>query len=155
MDINDYLIDHQYYDWAMLLSEWNWLLPYDYRVWWMNKFGDLFLMFEDGSIHFFDVPCGTIEKIADSVDEFYELVNEGANANYWLMIPLVDKLMEAGVTMTEGRCYCFKISPILGGEYSLENSATLSVDEHFRGNAYIYEQIKDLPDGAKVRLKVT
>ncbi len=154
MNVNDYLIDHFTFDWRTLLTDWLTFLPDSFDVWLMNKFGDLFLVATDGSILFFDVTGWTIEKIAENKDEFFELFYQDNNANYWLMIPLVDKMIAVGIAITEGRCYCFKIPIILGGEYSVENAATIPIEEHYRVNAYLYEQTKDLPDGAKVELKV-
>lgn len=154
MNVNDYLIDHFTFDWRTLLADWLSFLPDAFDVWLMNKFGDLFLVATDGTILFFDVTGWTIEKVAENKDEFFELIYQGNNANYWLMIPLVDKMIAAGITLTDGRCYCFKIPTTLGGEYSVENAATISIEEHYSVNAYFYEQIKDLPDGAKVKLKV-
>lgn len=70
------------------------------------------------------------------------------------MIPVVDSLVEAGRLLEPGRCYSFIIPPILGGEYTAENTATLNVTEHYGVYASIHSQIRDLPDGTKVRLLV-
>jgi hypothetical protein len=154
MDINDYLIDHSASDWCTLLADWHTLLPAEFNVWLMNKFGKLFLVATDGTILYFNVTGWAIEKVAENKDEFCDLLNDDGNANYWLMIPLVDKMVAAGITLTDGRCYCFKIPTMLGGEYSVENAATISIEEHFRVNADLYEEVKDLPDGTKVELRV-
>ena len=96
MDINDYLIDHQSLDWARLLSDWDWLLPAEYNVWLMNRFGDLVLIADEEAIFFFDVGNGTIERIADNKVEFSQKLDVDDNANIWLMIPLIDQLNAMG-----------------------------------------------------------
>ena len=70
MNVHDYLIDHSGLDWAELLSGWEWLLPPEFTVWLMNRYGDLFLILPDGSIHMLDVGGGSLTKLAESRDEF-------------------------------------------------------------------------------------
>lgn len=154
MLVADYTIDHQSINWPTILADWAWLLPEELTVWLMNRYGDLFFIFNDGSIHMLDIGAGEIEKLAENEEEFLVKINEDDNANNWLMIPLVDRLMEAGKILQVGRCYSFIIAPILGGEYSVENTTTMSIAEHYGVYASIHQQIKDLPDGTKVRLKV-
>ncbi len=152
--VTDYLIDHQKIDWPTILAEWAWLLPEELTVWLMNRYGDLFLVLNDNTIHMLDVGNGTVEKLAKNRDDFCDKIDGEDRANDWLMIPLIDRLVEAGKTLEPGRCYSFVIPPILGGEYSIENTATLSIAEHYGVYASIHQQIKDLPDGTQVRLKV-
>jgi hypothetical protein len=154
MSINDYLIDHQSFDWAMLLSDWHWLLPAEFSVWLMNRFGDLVLIADEGAILFFDVGAGTIERVADNKEDFGQKLDVGDNANIWLMIPLIDQLNATGLQLNEGHCYSFLTPPILGGEYSVENTVTLPITEHYGVYASIHDQIKDLPDGTRVIIKV-
>ena len=56
MNVNDYLIDQTGLDWAELLSDWHWLLPEDFTLWLVNRFGDLFIGLGDGSVQMLD--CG-------------------------------------------------------------------------------------------------
>jgi hypothetical protein len=101
-----------------------------------------------------DVGNGSLEKVAESSPDFWRKINEAESANNWLMIPLVDQLVAAGNVLEPGRCYSFIIPPVLGGEYTVENTASLKVQEHFGVYASIHDQIKELPDGAQVRLRV-
>lgn len=71
MRVEDYLIKHQDFDWPAILADWAWLLPRnEFTIWLMNKYGGLFLVFEDGAVHLLDVGDGSLEKLADSRDEF-------------------------------------------------------------------------------------
>lgn len=152
MELSDYLIDHSTIDWATVLRDWKWLLPKRFTVWLMNRFGDLFIVLDDGSIHMLEVGGGTLERVANDRDEFATLIDEGDNANLWLMIPLIDDLVAAGMTLPDGKCYGYRLSPVLGGEYTVANSFVISIAEHFSFHAYLHQQIKDLPDGAQVVL---
>lgn len=155
MNLSDYILDHSQIDWSKLLRDWLWLVPNSLTVWIMNRFGDLFITLDDGTIHMLCVGGGTFTKIAESRDDFAEKIDIGDNANQWLMIPLVDKMVAAGVLLPEGTCYGYRIPPVLGGDYSVENSAVFSIPEHFSVHASIHLQVKDLPNGTKVVLKVT
>jgi hypothetical protein len=152
MNVHDYLIDHAGFDWPRLLSDWAWLLPRELTVWLMNRFGDLILVFPDGTVHFLDVGVGTLERVADSREDFCRKIDEGDNANQWLMIPLVDELVAAGLRLQPGRCYCFKRPPVLGGEYAVDNAALLPIAEHYGFLGSLHGQLKDVPDGGQVEL---
>src|SRR3954462_12118482 len=107
MNVYDYLIDHNGLDGAQLLSGWEWLVPPEFSVWLMNRFGDLFLTLPDGTIHMLDVGGGSLTKLAESRDEFARIIDEDDNADDWLMIPLVDQLVAAGRVLELGQCYSF------------------------------------------------
>ncbi len=151
--ITDYIIDHNDFDWPTLLADWAWLLPEEFTVWLINRYGDLFLVFNDGTVHMIEIGRGTIEQLAENRDEFSRKIDEDDNASDWLMIPLVDSLVKAGKILYAGQCYSFIIPPILGGGYTVENTAILSVTEHYGVYASIHQQIRDLPDGTQVILK--
>ena len=154
MNVHDYLIDHGGNDWARLLSGWEWLLPPEFTVWLMNRYGDLFLILPDGSIHMLDVGGGSLTKLAESRDEFARIIDEDDNAADWLMIPLVDQLVAARRVLEPGQCYSFVTPPILGGEYSVENTMVVPILEHFGLYGSYHEQLRDVPDGSKVVIRI-
>ncbi len=154
MDVHDYLIDHSSFDWDHLFSGWEWLLPPEFTVWLMNRYGDLFLILPDGSVHMLDIGAGSLTKMAESKDEFCRKIDEDDNADYWLMIPLVDRLVAAGVFLQPGECYSFLTPPVLGGDYTLENTVILPITEHFGVYGSYHEQLKGVPDGTHVVIKV-
>jgi hypothetical protein len=152
VNINDYLIDQRGKDWAKLLSVWSGLLPEYFTLWLVNRFGDLFVVLDDGSVHMLDVGHASLKRLADSRDQFAELLDVDNNANTWLMIPLVDKCVRALPALKPSQCYGYKNPPLLGGKYAVENCAALEIAEHYSFLAHIHEQTKDLPEGAQVRL---
>ena len=155
MSIYDYLIDQRGLDWPSLLDEWTWLVPATFTVWMMNRFGDLFLVFDDGSVQMLDVGGGTLTSVAESRDDFADKMDEGDNANQWLMIPLIDRLVANGITLSEGQCYSYKQPPVLGGGYTVENTCVLPFREHFGFYGSIHRQLKDVSDGTQVVLRMT
>jgi hypothetical protein len=154
MSVHDYLIDHNDLDWAQLLSNWEWLLPAEFSVWLMNRYGDLFLILPVGSVQMLDIGAGSLTKMAESRDEFCRKIDEHDNADDWLMIPLVDRLVEADVLLQPGQCYSLLIPPVLGGDYTIENTVALPIPEHFGVYGSYHEQLRDVPDGTKAVIKV-
>ncbi len=155
IDINDYLIDQAGKDWGQLLSDWIVLFPEDFTVWMVNRFGDVFAIFDDDSVHMLDVGAGTLTRMADSQDDFCQQIGMGDNANNWLMIPLVDACVAAGMRLGPDQCYSFKTPPVLGGQYDTGNSEPMDLAVHYSFLADIHRQIKDLPDGTQIKLVVT
>ena len=86
MNINDYLIDQRGKDWPQLLSGWGRDIPESFTLWLVNRFGDAFLVVDDGSVHMLDAGGGQVSRIADSRDHFAELLDRDDNANNWLML---------------------------------------------------------------------
>jgi hypothetical protein len=52
------------------------------------------------------------------------------------------------------RKYCLKIPGVLGGEYGGDNLGTISLTALVNASGHIAKQMRDLPDGSKVEIKV-
>jgi hypothetical protein len=152
--IHEYLIDQSGVDWPKALSTWSWLLPPKFTLWLANRFADLFLVLPDATVHMLDVSAGTLTKVAESRGDFCAKIDDADTANDWLMIPLVDKLVTAGIRLLPGQCYGFKQPPVLGGEYVVENCGPLPIWDYLGASGSIHEQLQNVPDGARVVLKV-
>jgi hypothetical protein len=153
-DINDYLIDQGGKNWGELLSGWRELLPPEFTLWMVNRFGDVILVLADESVHFLDVGIGQLNQIADSREIFFELIDQGDNASNWLMIENIDRCVAAGMHLKSDQCYSYKIPPVLGGSYGVENFELTDLSVHYAFLADIWRQTKDVPDGTKVRTVV-
>jgi hypothetical protein len=154
VNLHDYIIDHSSFDWQKLVATWHWRLPPRFTTWIMNRFGDLFLKTDDGQIHVLRLDDGTLRCLADSRDQFCDLLDQGNHANDWLMIPLVDRLVAAGKTLKQGECYAFIQIPILGGDYVIENVAIRTVEFQFAAMGPIFEKLEGVPDGTTVAFRV-
>jgi len=130
------------------------VLPPEFTVWLVNRFGDVFAVFEDDSVNTLDVGIGSTKRVADNRDDFAMQIDLGDNSNNWLMIPLVDACVARGLTLGDDQCYGYKVPPILGGEYSVENFEPTDLSVHYSFLADIFHQTRDLPDGATVRLVI-
>jgi hypothetical protein len=154
MNLPDYLIDQEGYEWSKIVADWSWLLPSSFTIWMVNRFGDLFLVPDDGSVQFLDIGAGTISVLAPNKEAFYSLVDKGNNADNWFLISLTDSCVDAGLTLQFGQCYAFKVPPVLGGQYERENIEPGSLVVNHALLAQIHEQVRGLPDGATVDVVV-
>jgi hypothetical protein len=154
MDIHDYLLESSEVDWGRVLRDWAPPLPVEFTVWLVNRIGDVFVVFDDGSVHMLDVGAGLLTRCASSRDEFAELLDVGDHADRWLMIPVIDRCRAAGMALAANQCYGFKVPPMLGGGYDSDNLEPTDVQVHYGLLADIFRQTKDLPDGTRVRVVV-
>ena len=130
-NINDYLIDPTGHDWPALLASSMKLLPEGAGVWAVNRIGDVFVMAPDGAVYWLDVGTEQVTRIAASRDDFMVKINERNNAKQWLATPLIDECVAAGMTLQPGQCYGFKVAPLLGGDYVVENMAPMALEAHY------------------------
>jgi len=154
MNINDYLIDQKSQDWSKLLSTWHWLLPRQIIVWMVNRFGDVFIVRDDGTVQMLDIGIGTLKQVAATRDDFGCKIDEPGQAEDWLMIPLVDQLVASGQILGAGQCYSYRQLPVLGGDYTTDNVVIKDMAAHYAAFGPIHERIKDLPDGTHGRFKI-
>lgn len=150
MNLADYLLDQDGRDWPALLAEWRRDLPEEFTLWLVNRFGDLFVVPDDGSVHMLDVGVGSLARLADSRNDFGLKLDEGDNASQWLLIPIVDACVASGMRLGPNDCYGFKVPPSLGGNYEVDNLEPTDLAVHYSVLAQIHAQTRDLPDGTSV-----
>ena len=156
MDVNDYLLEMDGLDWGEILAPWAPHLPQGFVLWFANCFGEPILVLdEDGSVHRLDLEGGELERLADSRDAFQDALEDPDNIADWLMVPLVDECRAAGLDLGPGQCYGFAHPTVIGGEYELENVRVKTLAEYAHFLAGMHDQIRDLPDGAKIELEFT
>ena len=154
MDVMDYLIDLEGKDWEELLIGWRFLLPESFNVWLVNRVGDVFAVFEDDSVHMLNVGRGTIERVADNCEDFVTRIDRDDHVDTWMRAPLVNRCVKAGLKLGKDQCYGFKLPPMLGGSYKVENVVLMDLQQHYSLLADLCEQTVELPDGTKVRLAI-
>lgn len=150
--IQDYIIHHHELDWDALLESWRWLLPDSYTIWLMNRFGDLFLILENGVVLMLDSGMGKVEQVAKDQKDFCDLCEKPEELSDYFAIPLVDAMVASDAELGDGQCYTFRHPPVTGGEYEVSNVAVTEIANHFAGYGKIHEQLRDVPDGRQVEL---
>jgi len=67
------------------------------------------------------------------------------------MIDLTTQLRLSGKRLKDGQLFSYKKLPIIGGDYSVDNFEPSDMEVHFSFAGQIHNQIKDLPDGMKIK----
>jgi hypothetical protein len=119
-----------------------------------NDFGNLIIEDTDGKYWRIcpeDVYC---RIVANNRDELDKLSQDQDFLADWYMTALVDQAKESVGPLTDGRKYCLVIPGVLGGAYDSSNIKSVPLVELIRLSGDIGQQIRDLPDGAKIKLKV-
>ncbi len=92
--------------------------------------------------------------VAEDESELRQLLNDDSFLEDWEMNALVHAAREKLGPLGEGRRYCLKVPGAIGGAYDAENIATAPIENIISLSGDIANQIKDLPEGSKITLKV-
>jgi hypothetical protein len=138
-----------------LLREWKWLVHGHFRLLAVNAFGDLFLEDINGDVHRLDVTSAKVSAIAASAKQFAEAANEPEKRRDWLLEGLAEQAAGRGCRPGKGQCVGYKVPVVFKESAAAPNNlyvADLYEFVAFMGD--VHKQMKDVPDGSKIRLKV-
>jgi hypothetical protein len=116
----------------------------------ISALGDLFLRHDDDSIFWLEAGWGRLTRVAESAEEFQQLMTLPENAAEWFAPQLVGDILTQGMRLKPGECFGYKIPPILGGEPEPDNFEPTDLQVHFSILGQIHCQIKDLPPGTPI-----
>lgn len=151
LTFNDLTVNFSKCDSKTLLSEWHWLIGKNRIPILITAFGEPFVQdSRSGEVFFLNIDEGLMAKVAVGLDDFKGQLNSDDFWEKYLPIQVVGDLRLAGSVLSFGEVYSFKIPPILGGTYELENIEICDIQVHFSILGQIHRQVKDLPDGAEI-----
>jgi hypothetical protein len=117
-----------------------------------DVFGGQFAL-RDGCVFAFDPETGDLELIASSIEEWANrLLNEFDSLTGY---PLAHAWQQQHGALQAGYRLIPKQPFVLGGEYEIDNLYALGSVKAMKLRASIATQIRDLPDGSTVTLRVT
>ena len=135
-------------------ESWGWVGIKPLEVVGENDFGNLMIKDIEGKYWRLcpeDLYC---KVVAQNRAELDALSTDQEFLADWYMKSLVEVAKDKLGPLEEGRKYYMVIPGVLGGEYGINNIKTLTLVEIIRLSGDLGKQIKDLPDGAQVKLKV-
>ncbi|GAB2524181.1 T6SS immunity protein Tdi1 domain-containing protein [Lysobacter humi (ex Lee et al. 2017)] len=140
---------------AAIETSWGWTGLQPLEVVGENPFGNLIVKDYEGRYWRIcpeDLSCAVV---AENREQLESLSHDQEFLHDWYMSRMVEEAHERLGPLEPGRKYCLKVPGALGGEYGGPNLATISLEELIAASGHLAHQIKDLPDGAQVRLEVT
>lgn len=118
-----------------------------------NEFGNLLIKDAEGKFWRLCPEELYCKVIAQNRVELDELNHDQEFLHDWYMKSMVERAEAELGTLPEGKKYCLKIPAVLGGEYDIPNFGVCSLTELIAFSGYLAKEIKDLPDGAKIKFK--
>ena len=152
---NDLTVNFEHIDRAKLVEDWQWLIGSTALPILVTSVGDIFLQETSGEIYWLISGNAEYEKVAETYEEFQSKLQNNDIVHEWFLVPVVAQLKRQGVHLEQGKLYGFKQLPTLGGAYEANNYELTDIEVHFSMSGQMNLQIKELPDGTQVNLKVT
>lgn len=137
-----------------IFSDWTWLVGQPKKVLIVTKFGDLFFTDMNDEVYWLDTGAGLVTKVAESIEHFEETAKDKEKFTEWFLTDLYLQLQEQEILLQDNEVYSFQTLPILGGRYSADNFKPTDISVHFAITGQICENLKDIPDGTKIKLKI-
>lgn len=94
-----------------------------------------------------------LDALADHLFTFSSLLSDDAFLGDWELQHLLELAVQKFGSLTADRCFCLRMPGVFGGKYVLENIAPSRGANSSRWGDMAH-QIKDVPDGAKLELKI-
>jgi hypothetical protein len=137
-----------------LLVDWRWLCKEPMALVARNAFGDLFLRDGSGQVHQLDVAIGKLTKVAASEKEFCELALTSERQEEWFAVKDEKAAIARGLEPSETQCIGFSVPLVFAEGGSPDTAYVVDLYEHVSFLGDLNRQISDLPEGAKVRLRI-
>lgn len=143
LTLDDLTVSITHLDRSALLDDWRWLIGPTKMPLLITALGNAFVVdTADGTVHVIDAGPGTIERIADSRDEFRARLRDKAFVVEHFVPKVVARMREAGQALETGQLYGFKTPPAQGGEYSPENLQPMNIQTHFSVLGQIHDRAR-------------
>ncbi|HET6178726.1 MAG TPA: hypothetical protein VFE61_17495 [Candidatus Sulfotelmatobacter sp.] len=138
-----------------LLREWQWLVTGEFQLLAVNAFGDLFLEDVDGVVKRLDIAGGKVSAIARSKHDFERAAKEAESKRDWFLENDTEQAERRGYRPGKGRCIGNKIPRVFAESADVaENLYVADLDEYVSFMGDLHQQISDVPNGGKVRIKI-
>lgn len=115
-------------------------------------FGGQFCL-KDNAVHAFDPETGALEALGGTIDDWATRML--AEHDVLCGSSLAQRWQETHGPIAPGKRLAPKIPFVAGGEFALSNVYEADPVEALRFRAHLARQIRDLPEGAKIRFEVT
>lgn len=137
-----------------LNKSWNWTGINAEAIILTNEFGNVIFKSNKGDYWWICPEELSCEKIASNELELQQKMNDEEFIEDWQMERLINLAKSELGELIKTEKYCLKIPAVIGGTYSRENLGKISFKELIAFSGDLAFQIKDLPDGQAIKLKV-
>jgi hypothetical protein len=121
------LISASEYDVKSLLTEWSWLAPQSDTPLYISVFGDWVFGNPSGSLWVLSVLEGTYEQVANDSAEYNTLNKSSEWLDKIFIAGWLPIAAENGLSPSKNECLGWKVHPLIGGKFKLENLQIFSM----------------------------
>ena len=139
---------------SVIRDAWSWIGLDAVEIVATNAFGNYLVRDAEGAYWRVCREELSCKKIAQDESAYGALLSDAGFLADWELQHLLELAVQKFGSPTADRCFCLKMPGVFGGRYVLENIGTISRDELVSFAGDMAHQIKDIPDGAKVELKI-
>jgi type VI secretion system (T6SS) immunity protein Tdi1 len=139
---------------SVINKAWSWIGLSATEVVAANAFGNVVVRATDGSYWRICPEELSCERVAADYSAYQRLMSDPEFQIDWQMDRLVAIAESKFGRNPPERCFCLKITAVFGGAYDIDNIGTITREEVVAAAGDIAEQIKDVPDGGEIILKV-
>ncbi|MBY7859100.1 DUF1851 domain-containing protein [Vibrio fluvialis] len=133
---------------STLLPQWSWLVTANSTPLFLTAFGDWVFGNTDGSISVLSVLEGTLEKVANSGQEFNQLNKSADWCDEIFIASWYPIALENGLVPSRGECIGWQVHPIIGGDFSVNNLKIFSMAVYQSLMAQLHAKIQGVANAA-------
>ena len=152
LTLNDLTVSFSHLPRESLLQEWAWLIGTRRFHILITALGDAFVQdADDGSVHLLSAGAGTLTRVSDDAETFRQRLTDREFVLDNFVPGVIASLRDSGKILGEGQLYSYRVPPVLGGEYSVDNLEPTDISVHFSLLGQINDRTRDLPEGTAIR----
>ena len=118
----------------------------------INSFGNVIVRCADGS--FWRLVLEDLKAVPLPTGGLDEALQNAEFRRDWECAAWVSAATEKLSQNPDGRCFGFRIWPMLNGDYSIENMVSKDLVEWVSVSGDVGKQVSNLPDGTYIQLKI-
>jgi hypothetical protein len=134
-----------------LLAEWHWLTGEGAQPLMLTLAGDAFVqLVGDDGVYLLDCAQGLLQKVADDLAEFLQLLNNPDFVADAFRFDLVAPRIREGVALDVGQVLALRVPLPLGGLLETDNLESAELAAHFALTGQLHAQVAALAPGQAV-----
>ena len=128
-------------DCRRLLVDWQWIVPVDATPLMIGIFGDWIFGAPNGSHWHLDLLEGRFRQITKGSKEFNKKKRKDKYLDEWFGADWASIALQNGLIPSHDECLGWKVLPILGGPFSLENIDVYPLAAYQSINGQVFRQL--------------
>ena len=113
---------------SKFLPQWSWIVPETSTPLYLSTFGDWVFGNSDGSLSVLSLLEGKYERVANNCNEFNEYNKSPEWCDEIFIASWYPIAIENGIIPSQDECIGWKIHPVIGGKFEVENLRVFSME---------------------------